>query len=200
SSEVTRSQEVTGIYEAGYLTVDSSRKAFWLIQERTDALVFGWSPFLQKNIRKLVLEQDIPLAFDPSTTVSGESSGVLEVIGTACESSKFNIVGKDPGFFYDSVVETRNLLYKRVPRIQNVQVAEKSSRSSRVTWQQETSSCGNNDPVLIFKGSSNQPLEMHFVEKNKKEFYLDEIRGEEGEEGKLILTVQHGSLFALPTL
>ncbi|CAH8632471.1 unnamed protein product [Heterobilharzia americana] len=200
NSEVTPSQKVAGKYEAAYLAGDKETK-FWLIQERTNELVFGWSPFHQDNIDELVLEQNVDWGFDITTSVRrNASSGDMHVIGKACEFEQFSIVGMDVGFIYNSVVDHRSLTYKRVPRIKNAHITMKPSRSLEVNWELDKSFCSENDRVLIFQGLSNQPLEMHFTEDRRREFSMIEIQGEEGAERQLILTAQHEGLMALPIL
>ncbi|CAH8632456.1 unnamed protein product [Heterobilharzia americana] len=202
NSEVTPSQKVAGKYEAAYLADDKETK-FWLIQERTNKLVFGWSPFHQDNIDELVLEQNVDWGFDITTSVRrNASSGDMHVIGKACEFEQFSIVGMDVGFIYNSVVDHRSLTYERVTRINSVNISFSPESPPYLTWEKEAKSCSESDLIIIFRGNSNQPLEMHFISDSDKKFYLRNKEGsDEGREGEEVLvTTLHGKYFSLPKL
>ncbi|CAH8866603.1 unnamed protein product [Trichobilharzia szidati] len=159
-------QEEVECYKPEYLEVNAEkgrRRAFWLLQEKTDSLVFGWNRFDEKGISKLTLEREIDWAYDDTLDLPLVDISEFNVIGESCVAEKYNILAKSSGVFRYYEEARRSLKYKRVPRVVEVEFEPASNKSQLVRWALERFPCHSKDSMIMFEGLTDQPLEMTIV-------------------------------------
>uniref|UniRef100_A0AA85J6T7 Uncharacterized protein n=1 Tax=Trichobilharzia regenti TaxID=157069 RepID=A0AA85J6T7_TRIRE len=176
------------------------RRTFWLLQEKTDSLVFGWNRFVEEGIKYLVLEREVDWALDDTVDVLSGNTAELSVIGRQCKPEKYNIIAKSKIAFVPYDKAKRSLTYNRVTRITKVHLPLYTDASPYLTWKTEGSFCSEDDVIVIFKGYSDQPLELHFIPNTDKSFYLESEGKSEGQTEEVIISSLHGKRFSLPKL
>ncbi|CAH8624726.1 unnamed protein product [Schistosoma margrebowiei] len=193
-----------GQYKPAYLETnmvenDANTNTFRVIQEQTTAMAFEWKPMTHENFGYVNLLQDITGWFDQSVRIHEGNIGLLKAIGKPCELSKYRAEGCTNNFVC-SIFNTFHMTYKRVPRINNVQIQLRSNMYSHVKWERERTACEPTDSIIIFRGFSNQTLKMYTITSNQIEYYSDEFKTEEGMEEVFIVFNKHGNRFSLPTM
>ncbi|CAH8606299.1 unnamed protein product [Schistosoma intercalatum] len=193
-----------GQYKPAYLQTNMVRNnadtnTFRVIQEQTTAMAFEWETLTDKDFGYVYLLQDIPNRFDKSVNVYKGNIGLLEAIGEPCEHSIYRAECRTKNAF-PSNLNTFHMTYKRLPRINNVQIQLRSNLYSHVKWERERTACEPTDSIIIFRGYSNQPLKMYTITSNRIEYYSDEFKAEEGMEEVFIVFNKHGNRFSLPTM
>ncbi|CAH8866521.1 unnamed protein product [Trichobilharzia szidati] len=192
-------QKKVEIYSTAYLEVNAERgrrRAFWLLQEKTDSLVFGWNRFDEKGISKLTLERELDWAFDDTLDLPLVNISEFNVIGRSCLSEKYNILAKSSGVFRYYEEERRSLKYKRAPRIAKVEFEPASNKNLLVKWTLEGSPCHSEDSMIMFEGLTDQPLEMTIIP-------IESTASRKTRNSKdvvIILAALHNGRFSLPTL
>ncbi|CAH8596376.1 unnamed protein product [Schistosoma mattheei] len=193
-----------GQYKPAYLETNmvennARTNTFRVIQEQTTAMAFEWKTMTHENFGYVYLLQDIPYGIDRTVKVYEGNIGLLEAIGEPCEHSKYRAEGYTNNLFPFNF-DTVGLAYKRVPRINNVQIQLRSNLYSHVKWETERTACEPTDSIIIFRGYSNQSLKMYTITNNQIEYYSDEFKTEEGMEEVFIVFSKHGNRFSLPTM
>ncbi|CAH8866615.1 unnamed protein product [Trichobilharzia szidati] len=196
-------QEEVDCYSPEYLQGNAQGReprTFGLLQEKTDSLVFGWNQFVEQGIEYLVLEREVNWALDDTVTVLSGDTAEINVIGQSCKPEKYNIIAKTSISIIYYARAKRSLTYIRVPRITNVHLPLYTDASPYLTWKTDESFCSENDVIVIFRGYSDQPLELHFIPNTDKNFYLENQGNSEGITEEVIISTLHGERFSLPKL
>ncbi|CAH8866605.1 unnamed protein product [Trichobilharzia szidati] len=192
-------QKKVEIYSTAYLEVNAERgrrRAFWLLQEKTDSLVFGWNRFDEKGISKLTLERVIHWAFDDTLDLALVDISEFNVIGGSCVAETYNILAKSSGVFRYYEAAKRSLNYKRAPRIAKVEFEPASNKNQLVKWTLQGSPCHSEDSMIMFEGLTDQPLEMTILP-------IESTASRKTRNSKdvvIILAALHDGRFSLPTL
>ncbi|CAH8866601.1 unnamed protein product [Trichobilharzia szidati] len=169
----------------------------WILQERTDQLVFTWTSFAFIKFDYLEIElsrQSISEKMNKVATFS-----LFNAIGSSCVDEKYKVQASEISLsVLTSEKEKRYLTYKRVPRISKANLSVRNERMAQVQWQLEDKPCGKKDVVLIFKKTSTGSFEMHISSTNVSNYLFN--KGVEDKEQEVFLTVFHKNSFALPLL
>uniref|UniRef100_A0A5K4FA04 Sortilin-related receptor n=1 Tax=Schistosoma mansoni TaxID=6183 RepID=A0A5K4FA04_SCHMA len=203
-SIITSLHTVNGQHEPAYLETnmianDRNTNTFRVIQEQTAFMAFEWKPMAHKDFNYVFLVQDVYFWSDVTAKVYEGNMGLLEAIGEPCEVSKYRAEGHNGNIFF-SHFQTYDITYKRVPRIENVQIGLLSSPYRHLMWKRERSACEPTDSTIIFRGYSTQQLQMFTISSDKVEHYVKDFQTEEGIEEVFILFNKHGNRFSLPTM
>uniref|UniRef100_A0A5K4FEH1 Sortilin-related receptor n=1 Tax=Schistosoma mansoni TaxID=6183 RepID=A0A5K4FEH1_SCHMA len=201
---ITSLHTVNGQHEPAYLETnmianDRNTNTFRVIQEQTAFMAFEWKPMAHKDFNYVFLVQDVYFWSDVTAKVYEGNMGLLEAIGEPCEVSKYRAEGHNGNIFF-SHFQTYDITYKRVPRIENVQIGLLSSPYRHLMWKRERSACEPTDSTIIFRGYSTQQLQMFTISSDKVEHYVKDFQTEEGIEEVFILFNKHGNRFSLPTM
>nr|CAH8866970.1 unnamed protein product [Trichobilharzia regenti] len=169
----------------------------WILQERTDQLVFTWTSFALNTFDYLEIELDrlsISEKMHKDATFS-----LLNAIGSSCVDEKYKVQASEKYLsVFTSAKEQRYLTYKRVPRIATANLSVKNQKIAQVQWKLEDKPCGKNDPVLIFKKTSTGSFEMHISSTSVSKYSFNKGVGDQEQE--VFLTVVHKNSFSLPFL
>ncbi|CAH8640731.1 unnamed protein product [Schistosoma rodhaini] len=195
---------VNGQYEPAYLETnmvrnDEDTNTFRVIQEQTTAMAFEWRRLTHKNFGYVYLLQNVPMWIDETVKVYKGDIGLLKAIGQACVVSNYRAEGYTNDFLASNFM-TYHMTYKRVPRINNVQIELKSILYSHMRWERERSACESTDSTIIFRGYSTQQLQMFIISSSQVEYHVNNFKAEEGMEEVFILFNTHENRFSLPTM
>uniref|UniRef100_A0A5K4FDS8 Pur_ac_phosph_N domain-containing protein n=1 Tax=Schistosoma mansoni TaxID=6183 RepID=A0A5K4FDS8_SCHMA len=195
---------VNGQNELAYLETnmvrnDPNTNTFRVIQEQTAAMAFEWKQMTHKSFGYVYLVHDVYFWGDNTVKVYGGNIGLLEAVGKPCDVTKYRAEGYTNAFF-PSNFRTYQMTYKRVPRIENVEIQLMPNLYPHVSWERETSACESTDSTIIFRGFSRQHLRMFIFPSDQAEYYANDFEPGEGMEEVFILFNEHENLFSLPTM
>ncbi|KAH8856660.1 hypothetical protein KSF78_0009261 [Schistosoma japonicum] len=195
-------QHITGKrYQPAYLATnqvgdDETTNTLRISQEAEDSLSFEWNKMEDEKFKHVTIGIDEKYSFDESVDISEGEIGLLDMIGKACEKSKYYAEGYRKGYFnFGSVFQSYELTYIQAPRITNVSI---NNSLSYVTWEQKTPSCKLNYTTIMFIGTLTKPLEMIVFGQGKNKFELPDLTDDSRSRKVLLLTNRLDNRYSLP--
>ncbi|TNN09812.1 hypothetical protein EWB00_005939, partial [Schistosoma japonicum] len=175
---------------------DETTNTLRISQEAEDSLSFEWNKMEDEKFKHVTIGIDEKYSFDESVDISEGEIGLLDMIGKACEKSKYYAEGYRKGYFnFGSVFQSYELTYIQAPRITNVSI---NNSLSYVTWEQKTPSCKLNYTTIMFIGTLTKPLEMIVVGQGKNKFELPDLTDDSRSRKVLLLTNRLDNRYSLP--